>query len=308
MSVITEIDRIKTNIANAYDKAEEKNATIPETRNSENLAETIESIGEWKPQPDWWDIKSIVENDTEDYPAKAIFLMTDTTLKQIFSQNNFFNAEKIKFSDGQIITENGQYTIEENGLKQCSLGYKTYYAIVYLKSTAINFSYTNMTSQFRSLKFVYFYNVETLQCNSDWNLFNMTSTLEAWLSNKPFTIYGNMNFQIDNAWNLQKLPNISLYNRGTNSFSHASVINVSNAPKLKKEEIIKVVSNFSAPDSGGQMGTMVNTFLDETIDLEQDFDIIPSKITKYERILGMKEIVELDFLNATFVERLRLLC
>ena len=303
MSVITEIDRIKTNIANAYDKAEEKNATIPETRNSENLAETIESIGEWKPQPDWWDIKSIVENDTEDYPAKAIFLMTDTTLKQIFSQNNFFNAEKIKFSDGQIITENGQYTIEENGLKQCSLGYKTYYAIVYLKSTTIDFSYTNMMTQFRSLKFVYFYNVETLHCDSSWGLRDMTSTLEAWLSNKPFTIYENMTFNIANAWNLQKLPNISLYNRGTNSFSHASVISVSNAPKLKKEEIIKVVSNFSAPDSGGKMNTMVNTFLDETIDLEQDFDIIPSKITKYARILGMKEIVELDFLNATSVER-----
>ena len=44
MSIATEIQRIKANIENAYTKAEEKGATIPTTKNSENLAMTIESI------------------------------------------------------------------------------------------------------------------------------------------------------------------------------------------------------------------------------------------------------------------------
>ena len=44
MSIATEIQRIKANIENAYTKAEEKGATIPTTKNSENLASTIESI------------------------------------------------------------------------------------------------------------------------------------------------------------------------------------------------------------------------------------------------------------------------
>jgi hypothetical protein len=44
MSVQTQIDRIKANIASAYTKAAEKGAEIPEVRNSGNLPAAIESI------------------------------------------------------------------------------------------------------------------------------------------------------------------------------------------------------------------------------------------------------------------------
>lgn len=44
MTIATEITRIKTNIQNAYTKAEEKGATIPSVKNSANLASCIESI------------------------------------------------------------------------------------------------------------------------------------------------------------------------------------------------------------------------------------------------------------------------
>lgn len=44
MSIASEITRIKTNIENAYTKAEEKGATMPEVRNSNNLASCVESI------------------------------------------------------------------------------------------------------------------------------------------------------------------------------------------------------------------------------------------------------------------------
>lgn len=44
MSISQEIQRIKTNIANAYTQANEKGATLPEQQNSANLASTIESI------------------------------------------------------------------------------------------------------------------------------------------------------------------------------------------------------------------------------------------------------------------------
>lgn len=44
MSVQTEIDRIKSNIANAYTKAQEKGAQLPEEQNSDNLADTIDTI------------------------------------------------------------------------------------------------------------------------------------------------------------------------------------------------------------------------------------------------------------------------
>jgi hypothetical protein len=44
MSVASEINRIKSNIADAYTEAEAKGATMPVTENSDNLADTIASI------------------------------------------------------------------------------------------------------------------------------------------------------------------------------------------------------------------------------------------------------------------------
>lgn len=44
MSITSQIIRIQTNIANAYDAAEAKGATLPTTKNSENLPNTIASI------------------------------------------------------------------------------------------------------------------------------------------------------------------------------------------------------------------------------------------------------------------------
>ena len=44
MSVADQINRIKTNIANAYSAAEAKGATIPEVKNSENLSACVDSI------------------------------------------------------------------------------------------------------------------------------------------------------------------------------------------------------------------------------------------------------------------------
>ena len=44
MSIVSEIERIKTNIANAYTKCEEKGATMPSVLNSANLFDCIASI------------------------------------------------------------------------------------------------------------------------------------------------------------------------------------------------------------------------------------------------------------------------
>lgn len=44
MSVQTEINRIKTNIASAYSKVSAKGGTLPSTQNSGNLATAIDSI------------------------------------------------------------------------------------------------------------------------------------------------------------------------------------------------------------------------------------------------------------------------
>ena len=144
MSITAEITRIKSNIANAYTKAEQRGATLPTVQNSENLAETIRNIpqtSDWQPEPDWWDIDTILENDTEDYPAKIICLLSDS---DVASNIRRLGATKIKTSDGAEYTDTTQnsflhtWNIELD--KKCHLGYKTRYIIYYYSSQNINFT------------------------------------------------------------------------------------------------------------------------------------------------------------------------
>lgn len=141
MSIETEIIRIKNNIANAYVKAGEKGATLPTVQNSENLASTIESIeqgsSEWQPQPDWWDIDKILEEDMEEYPAKMICLLSDSNTKTTIYG---WNASKIVTSDETEyvnVVADINHTWNTSKDKVCSLGYKTRYVIYYFENEEI---------------------------------------------------------------------------------------------------------------------------------------------------------------------------
>ena len=115
------------------------NDVLPK-KNLQNLSSAIDSIqtDEWKPQPDWWDIESILENDTEDYPAKAIFLCGDFVTQIIFMKNN--NIKKIKTSDGkEYDTTNFRANIthiwDSSKDKKSNNTYNTRYFIYYFDTT-----------------------------------------------------------------------------------------------------------------------------------------------------------------------------
>ena len=105
MSIATEIQRIKANIENAYTKAEEKGATIPTTKNSENLASTIESIetgGTVNTQEKTATPSKSTQNITPDsgyYLSKVVV--------------NPIPSEYIVPSGSQDIVENGTYDITD---------------------------------------------------------------------------------------------------------------------------------------------------------------------------------------------------
>lgn len=62
MSIASEIQRIKTNISNAYDTVEDMNGTLPGTKNSANLADAISTIPQGgQPAP------AVVEKDVNFY-------------------------------------------------------------------------------------------------------------------------------------------------------------------------------------------------------------------------------------------------
>lgn len=262
--------------------------------------------GEWRPQVDWWNIEKIVQEDTEDYPAKIGILLTDERGGTIgIRGNNFFGAEKIVCSDGQIVTENNVLlTVGEEGLKKCSKGYNTWYVIMYLKTTTVDYGYYNLCNSFKDAKMIYFYNVENLNLNSSWSV--ESNSLEAWTSNQPFKIGGNngsnMTMYFRDCYLLQKLPEVSICNFGMIPFGHQRVLNITNCPKLKKSEVLKVVGNRSAEDSGATAFNCYNTFYGENLDLEEDFGFNLSLMKAMPSIFGGPvELEKLDFTNMTTI-------
>lgn len=178
-------ERLKTNIASAYSKAEEKGATLPEVKNSANLANTIESITggsseeEWQPQPDWWDIDSILENDTEEYAGKVIMLLRDTSDRMELFGDSFSNLAKVVLSDGteyKNLSNGFVHNWNNSNDKECSLGYKTRYAIFYFSTDTTILTNNDQTSWLRNFAPITIYAIFKNLKITSWN---MTRTFNA---------------------------------------------------------------------------------------------------------------------------------
>ena len=80
MSIASEINRIKTNISNAYTEAENKGATLPQNQNSDNLADTISSIQTGGGTP-----VSVEEKDVNfyDYDGTRLYSYTLTEVQNL---------------------------------------------------------------------------------------------------------------------------------------------------------------------------------------------------------------------------------
>ncbi len=132
-----------THLNNIASAIREKNGTTTKYKPSEMPAaisaiETGSGSSEWQPQPDWWDIEKILEEDTEEYAGKMIILFTN-------SYDNFdvyrCSANKVVTSDGGVYTDTSQtyfnHTWDISKDKECSLGYKTRYVIWYYISEGV---------------------------------------------------------------------------------------------------------------------------------------------------------------------------
>ena len=285
-------------------QAQNSNVTDTDTFRSyaDKIKELIINYGEnWKPQPDWWDIKKIVEEDTENYPAKVGVLLTDDYFTDVFfNQPGFFNADKIKFSDEQLITENGEYTIGSSGAKPCKIGYNTYYIIIYLNTKVFNLNYYTISQAFtKGVKWIYMRDVETVQANSGTR-FADCFELEAWQSNSPVTISTNSGLIFQQTFMLQELPTLIQYDN-TNAFQANYLFNIVYAPRLKKEQYKK----FFGANIHDQVSVLQDlqqirfAFLKETIDLESDFGVDFNYVRNYNIIEGPDTIQKLDFNNVT---------
>ena len=86
MAIADKLDYLLETKNQIKEKLIEKGANIEDTDPFRNYASKIGQIrtveemyseGNWHPEFDWWDIKAILENDTENYTQKIICLLTD---------------------------------------------------------------------------------------------------------------------------------------------------------------------------------------------------------------------------------------
>ena len=123
----------------------EKGVAISDTDTFRSYADKIRNIqtggtttstDDWQPEPDWWDIEKIIEEDTEEYSQKIICLLTDE-LDDGGANSIVQGAEKYKLSDGQSKVTNYMditNAFDKTKDKECSKGYKTRYIIYYNNS------------------------------------------------------------------------------------------------------------------------------------------------------------------------------
>lgn len=249
MSIETEITRIKTNIANAYNKCEAKGATLPTVQNSENLSSAIESIeqgsGDWQPQEDWFDIETILENDTEDYPAKMIILLSDKNDSLTLNIISMNKIAKIKTSDGAEYTASSIHTWDKTKDKECSLHYKTRYIMIYFNDTNANFGYDIFGwSSTLSALYIIMKNIElTASTHGTGNWLSGQNLLEIIKFNNSTLIACDRTFA-----NNKSLVNIDLSHitikGGATTFTNCYNITKMNIISMEKNERVSMNSMF----------------------------------------------------------------
>lgn len=153
---------------------------------------------EWQPEPDWWDIEQILKDDTEDYPYKAIQLITDNSNTTFFSV--YGQGRKVKTSDGAeyILNTTGiTHTWDKTKDKPCSKGYKTRYVIMYSDSIYLS-NYVNFGSADANCLYIIFSGYDMKQ------VFNNIRKLECVKSlNEEGILTGNQTFRFN--YNLKKI-------------------------------------------------------------------------------------------------------
>ena len=188
-----------------------------DVKNYANVNVVVPSTGEWTPEEDWWDIDSILDNDTSGYQGSVICLLRDSLVSTSIEP---MGAAKIITSDGTeyaspsaVITHTWDTTKD----KECSLGYKTRYVIWLYGTTTFPNNYNKYFPQ------------ETI-----YSVFNMRTN--------------NLNF--NSYQNLRLLEAIKFIDFTTSS----GLTSMSNLNSLKKIWGLKVMGNVSASGGGIFMG------------------------------------------------------
>lgn len=102
MSIASEIERIKTNIANAYTACDMKGAILPEVLNSDNLATSISSIGT---NEEKYRTMTVLIDTTNSNPNTCCSYADDAVNMSVGSSewDTFFGHKPCLFKNGEVV-------------------------------------------------------------------------------------------------------------------------------------------------------------------------------------------------------------
>ncbi|MCI6265875.1 MAG: leucine-rich repeat domain-containing protein [Erysipelotrichaceae bacterium] len=285
-----------THLNNIASAIREKNGTTTKYKPSEmpTAISAIEtgsggSSDEWQPQPDWWDIDTILENDTEDYEGKMIVLFTDENDTTTFNYASSHNVAKLKLSDGTIYDYNKTitHTWDTTKDKECSFGYKTRYYIVYFSSTEVpvynNSMLTYSNDNSNSLLYVIFKNLNITVNSASGNTFFNNNLLLERVKCINSTINASTHV-FSGCRNLIEVDNVIL-KKGFYCFNGCR--------KLKK------LNNLSLSSTNKGINYCFDSTSIEVIDI--DTSMITNFQNAFSSCYYLRKIIKLDFASATNV-------
>ncbi len=224
--------------------------------------------------PTWWDIKTILDNDTEDYANKAICLLTDgfdsTTL-------NFYNStQKIVTSDGATYTANATHTWDKSLDKQCvsdgKNAYKTRYIIIYSNSNILLDVYANNVKDF-ALSLIYYEFVGNVQMTGVQHNFSA----------------------------LKIIPNFN--DTGNLAFSHSSATDGNDFPYYRSAYSLEYIPPIDASRLNYKSEYMFGFYINSTSSSYQW--VVPPKVKTYEFYNKVPDIsLKYAFYNNFYVEQI----
>ena len=183
---------------------------------------------EWQPNPNWWDIKKILDEDTRDYPGKVGVILYDFNDVSDFTLLSS-GMTAVATSDGAF------YSYENNGNKVShnwdtskdkddGRGFKTRWAIYYYTTDTTNDTFRQDETKFGWAYNYIAYLVLRINCSSIGLFCNNQRLLEG-VDNTGFIINGTVFSSFcSGCYSLRKLPDNLDTSNGTNfgSFSYGS--------------------------------------------------------------------------------------
>lgn len=230
MSIATEIERIKTNIANAYTKLSEKGATLPDTQNSASLSDAISTIS--NNEKDWWNDRTNGNTEWQYlfYKYNGDYLPENINSDNVYDAQGAFSCSRIKelpelnlknvlYADDMLSYCNNitTVTLDFNLVENCS---NMFYADTSLESV----TFLNKMPCLENIKTCFF------ACSKLKNVYNLD------ISNiKTDYIYSSSNSPLYNLFTSTIIENLTISGEIYSSFSvpstltHDSLINIINA-------------------------------------------------------------------------------